>query len=140
MISKKCKYALKALSYIASNEFGNKKITTGEIAKNEKIPRKFLEIILRDLSNNKILRSQRGSNGGFTLLKPKKQIKISEIIRIIDGPIAMLPCVSLNYYSKCEDCNAKDCKIKMIFEKVRDNTLKILTNESIDSLVRNKSF
>ncbi len=136
MISKKCKYALKALTYIASNEFENKKITTGEIAKNERIPRKFLEVILRDLSNNKILRSQRGANGGFNLHKSKNQIKISEIIRIIDGPIAMLPCVSLNYYNKCTDCNPENCKIRMIFENVRDKTLKILNNESIGSLAR----
>ena len=98
MISNKCKYAIKALTYIARNDDGTKAVMTADIALAQDIPRKFLEIILRDLRNNRILESKRGKDGGFRLLRPAEDISLTEIMRIIDGPIAMLPCVSLNYY------------------------------------------
>ncbi|MGB2460314.1 MAG: RrF2 family transcriptional regulator, partial [Flavobacteriaceae bacterium] len=91
MISKKCKYALKALLYISKNS-GGKAILTSSIAQDENIPRKFLESILRSLRNNQILYSKRGKEGGFLLLRDPKEIYIVEIMRIMDGPVAMLPC------------------------------------------------
>ena len=134
MISNKCKYAIKALIYISSaSETGNS-IMTSSIAHSQKIPRKFLESILRDLRNNGILESRRGKDGGFRLLKPAEQISITEVIRIMDGPIALLPCVSLNYYRSCDTCEEQNCKVKGVFEQVRDRSLEVLNNTSIQSL------
>ena len=136
VISKKCKYALKALLYIAkqSEKERGKPIMTSEIALNQKIPRKFLEGILRDLRNNRILHSKRGKQGGFILLRDPKEVYIVEIMRIMDGPIAMLPCVSLNYYKSCDECNEDKCEIKDMFELIRDKTLAILSNTSLQTL------
>ena len=133
MISKKCKYALKALLYISKNS-GGKAILTSSIAQDENIPRKFLESILRSLRNNQILYSKRGKEGGFLLLRDPKEIYIVEIIRIMDGPVAMLPCVSLNYYQSCEECDEKNCVIKGMFETIRDKTLEVLGGTSLHDL------
>ncbi|MDG1684947.1 MAG: Rrf2 family transcriptional regulator [Flavobacteriaceae bacterium] len=133
MISKKCKYALKALLYISKNS-GEKAILTSSIARDENIPRKFLESILRNLRNNQILHSKRGKEGGFLLLRDPKEIYIVEIMRIMDGPVAMLPCVSLNYYQSCEECDEKSCAIKGIFENIRDKTLEVLGGTSLHDL------
>tara|TARA_E500000075_G_scaffold71931_1_gene64858 strand:- start:1270 stop:1683 length:414 start_codon:yes stop_codon:yes gene_type:complete len=134
MISNKCKYAIKALTYIARNDDGTKAVMTSDIAQEQDIPRKFLEIILRDLRNNRILESKRGKDGGFRLLRPAEDISLTEIMRIIDGPIAMLPCVSLNYYRPCDDCDEKECEVKGVFEQVRDRTLEVLNGKTIKSL------
>lgn len=135
MISKKCKYAIKALTHIARYDDGNKAVMTVDIAREQDIPRKFLEIILRDLRNNRILESKRGKDGGFRLLKPAEDISLTEIMRIIDGPIAMLPCVSLNYYRSCDDCDEEQCEVKGVFEQVRDKTLEVLNGKTIKSLI-----
>mgnify|MGYP001463044387 FL=1 len=137
MISNKCKYAIKALTYIARNDDGTKAVMTADIALAQDIPRKFLEIILRDLRNNRILESKRGRDGGFRLLRPAEDISLTEIMRIIDGPIAMLPCVSLNYYRSCDDCNEAQCEVKSVFEQVRDRTLEVLNGKTIKSLILN---
>jgi len=134
MISNKCKYAIKALTYIARYEDGSKTVMTADIAREQNIPRKFLEIILRDLRNNRILESRRGKDGGFRLLRPSEEISLTEIMRIIDGPIAMLPCVSLNYYRSCDECEEEVCQIKGVFEQVRDRTLEVLNGKTIKSL------
>lgn len=136
MISKKCKYAIKAILYIARNEQQNRAIFSSEIAENEGIPKKFLESILLDLRNNGILRSRRGKNGGYSMLKRPEEINFTEIIRIMDGPIAMLPCVSLNYYSPCLECKDEEtCAIRKVFEQVRDVTLDVLNNSSFEKMV-----
>jgi len=137
MISNKCKYAIKALTYIARNDDGIKAVMTSDIAQEQDIPRKFLEIILRDLRNNRILESKRGKDGGFRLLRPAEDISLTEIMRIIDGPIAMLPCVSLNYYRSCDDCDEEQCEVKEVFEQVRDKTLEVLNGKTIKSLTLN---
>lgn len=133
MISKKSKYAIKALAYIAKNS-NNFVVTTKEISDSEKIPKKFLETILRELRNNHILISKQGKNGGFKLAKNPEQIKIAKILRLIDGPLAMTTCVSLNFHVKCEDCVYENCKLKDLLEDVRDKTLEILENTSIMNL------
>lgn len=134
MISNKCKYAIKAILYIADRAEENRPVLSSEIASNQNIPKKFLEAILRELRNNMILSSRRGRSGGYSLLKDPKEICLTDIIRIMDGPIAMLPCVSLNYYSSCEQCDEANCRIKSVFEKVRDSTLEVLNGTTIDTL------
>jgi Rrf2 family protein len=135
MISKKCKYALKALIYLAKNQERPTPIFSSEIAEQERIPKKFLETILRELRNAQILHSSRGKTGGYKLNKAADQILLTDLIRIIDGPIAMLPCVSLNYYATCPECDESSCTIKGVFEKVRDETLAIFGSTSIKSLL-----
>ena len=134
MISKKCKYAIKALLYLADNQSEKRSIFSTEIAENENIPQKFLETILRELRNFQLLQSKRGKTGGYRLLKKPSEIKLAELMRMMDGPIALLPCVSLNYYASCDECNEMTCTIKPVFEKVRDQTLSILGNTSIEMM------
>ncbi len=134
MISKKCKYAIKALLYLAAHQEDSRPIFSAEIAEQEKIPKKFLETILRELRNLQLLQSRRGKMGGYRLIKDPEAIKLSDLIRFMDGPIALLPCVSLNYYTSCEECQEESCTIKGVFEQVRDQTLTILSQTSIASM------
>ena len=128
MISKKCKYAIKALLYLADNQDDGRSIFSTEIAQIENIPQKFLETILRELRNFRLLESRRGKTGGYRLNKKPSEIKLTDLMRMMDGPIALLPCVSLNYYYPCAECDESRCTIKPVFEKVRDSTLSILEN------------
>ena len=123
-----------ALLYVADHQSEDRPIFSSEIAEQEKIPKKFLETILRELRNFKLLQSQRGKTGSYRLIKDPKVIYLEELSRQVDGPIAMLPCVSLNYYASCEECDEENCQIKNVFEQVRDKTLKVLTTTSIDSM------
>jgi Rrf2 family protein len=131
MLSKKTKYGLKALSYLANKE-DNIPVLISEIAVSENISQKFLESILLSLKKNGILASKKGKGGGYYLRKNSDEIKISEVIRILEGPIAMLPCVSLNYYERCDDCTSEDeCSLNILMAEVRDSTLKILENKTL---------
>lgn len=134
MLSKKCQYALHALIYLANQEEGTT-VTIGEVATVKNIPKKFLETILLDLKNAGILASRKGKSGGYYFLKKPKQISIIEVVRLIDGAVAMLPCVSLNFYDSCGMCEDEHtCRINHLFGQVRDATLKILTTNSIADL------
>ena len=112
------------------------------IAEKEQLPKKFLEAILLELKRNGFLGSKKGAGGGYYLLKGADEIKLSAIIRIIDGPIALLPCVSLNFYERCEECSDEPfCGIRDVMKDVRDATLKILGETSIaDMIVREDSL
>ena len=116
---------------MAKNKDRSTPIFSSEIASKEGIPKKFLEAILRELRNVQILQSMRGKNGGYRFNKPPNKIYLTEVMRVIDGPIALLPCVSLNYYAPCESCEENICSIKEVFETVRNETLSILGNTSI---------
>ncbi|MCF6180834.1 Rrf2 family transcriptional regulator [Lutibacter sp.] len=131
MLSKKTKYGLKALSYLANKE-DNTPILIAEIANAENIPQKFLESILLSLKKSEILDSKKGKGGGYFLQKNPDNIKVSELIRILEGPIAMLPCVSLNHYERCDDCTSEEeCSLNILMAEVRDSTLKILENKTL---------
>ena len=134
MLSKKCQYALHALIYLAQQNEGTA-VTIGEIATEKTIPKKFLEAILLDLKNAGILGSKKGKSGGYFLLKNPNRISIIEVIREVDGAVAMLPCVSLNFYDSCGMCpDEKTCKINNLFGQVRDATLKILYSNTVADL------
>lgn len=134
MLSKKCQYALHALIYLAQHHEGPS-VTIGEIAIEKKIPKKFLEAILLDLKNAGILSSKKGKSGGYFLLKRPDQISIIDVIRHVDGAVAMLPCVSLNFYDSCGMCeDEKTCKINNLFGQVRDATLRILYANTVADL------
>ena len=131
MLSKKTKYGLKALSFLAKQE-PNVPVLISEISESENISKKFLESILLTLKKSGILASKKGKGGGYYLLKEPAEIKISTIIRLLEGPIAMLPCVSLNYYEKCDDCKSEErCSLNILMAEVRDSTLKILENKTL---------
>ena len=103
MLSKKTKYGLKALAFLAS-QHGNAPVQIAAIAKQENISQKFLESILLSLRKTGFLGSKKGKGGGYYLIKAPKEILMTDIMRVLEGPIAMVPCVSLNFYEKCDDC------------------------------------
>ena len=134
MLSKKTKYGIKALSYIARQQ-NLKPVQTSEIAQNENISLKFLESILVILRKSGFLGSKKGKGGGYYLIKDPSEIRMTQVIRVLEGPIAMLPCVSLNYYEKCEDCpDEASCSVHYLMIQVRDSTLKILGENTLADL------
>jgi Rrf2 family protein len=133
MLSKKTQYALQALSYMAE-QGGMEPILIASIAEAKNIPIKFLETILLELKKAGFLESKKGKNGGYFFALLPQKIKLSSIFRTIEGPIALLPCVSLNFYEKCADCNEKKCGINRVMIEVRDNTLAILDKRTVADL------
>ena len=134
MLSKKTKYGLKALTYLAKQQ-NNTPVQIATISKSENISLKFLESILLTLRKNGFLGSKKGKGGGYYLLKDPKEIKMTSIMRILEGPIAMVPCVSLNFYEKCDDCPDENaCSVHKLMIKVRDNTLDIFRNTTLADL------
>ena len=134
MLSKKTQYALKALGYLAAR-YGQGPVLIAEIAKKKKIPVKFLETILLELKQKGMLESKKGKGGGYQLLNAPKTTSLATVIRIVDGPIALLPCVSLNFYEKCEGCNEATCGVNKVMALTRDATLKILGKKTLIDLI-----
>lgn len=134
MLSKKTQYAFKALTYMAEQKQVGP-FLIAEIAEKKKIPLKFLESILLELKKAGILNSKKGKGGGYYFNAEPTTISLAAVMRLIEGPIALLPCVSLNFYEKCGDCNEKKCGLNKIMAKVRDKTLSILENQTIADLV-----
>ena len=136
MLSKKTKYGIKALTYLAKQE---KKVPVqiAKISESENISLKFLESILLSLRKNGFLGSKKGKGGGYYLLREPKDIKMTEIMRVLEGPIAMVPCVSLNFYEKCDDCPDENlCAIHELMIKVRDSSLQIFRNTTLADLCK----
>ncbi len=134
MLSKKAQYALKALGYLATKtKEGPVLITT--IAKEKNIPLKFLENILLELNKADILGSKKGKGGGYYLKQDPAKISLAKIIRIIDGPIALLPCVSLYFYERCKDCNENVCKLNRVLIQARDAILSVLENKMLQDII-----
>jgi len=134
MLSKKTKYGLKALTYMARKE-SKSPVLISEIAEEENISKKFLEIILLQLKNSGYLGSKKGKGGGYYLIREPENISVASLIRILEGPIAMLPCVSLNFYEKCDDCkDEQTCSISRLMMEVRDSTLRILEHKTLQDL------
>lgn len=137
MLSKKAKYALKALLVLTGEE-GKGPVLISAIARQEGIPKKFLEQILLELKKQGILQSQKGKGGGYLLGRPSHEIMMGQIVRIIDGPLAPLPCVSQTAYRKCAECRDETtCGIRMVMKEVRDSTAKILDRISMAEVLRN---
>ncbi len=135
MISKKAKYAINALVYLA-RKYKQGPILISEIAEQENIPQKFLESILLELKKNAFLGSKKGKGGGYYLLKAPEVINMVDVMRAIDGPIALLPCVSLLFYEKCDECKNEDiCGIRDVFINLRDNTLAILKATTLATII-----
>ncbi|CAL2057122.1 RrF2 family transcriptional regulator [Tenacibaculum sp. MEBiC06402] len=135
MLSKKTKYGIKALTFIARQEKGVK-VQIATISESENISHKFLESILLTLRKAGVLGAKKGKGGGYYLLQEASEVKMTKVIRTLEGPIAMVPCVSLNFYEKCADCPDEDkCSVHKLMIQVRDNTLDILRNTTLADLV-----
>ena len=120
---------------LARNE-ANTPMLISEIASKEQLPKKFLEAILLELKRNGFLGSKKGAGGGYYLMKKAEEIKLVAIIRVIDGPIALLPCVSLNFYERCDECiDETYCGIRHVMKDVGGATLKILSETTVADMV-----
>ncbi len=134
MLSKKTQYGLKALGYLAAR-YGQGPVLISEIAEKKHIPIKFLETILLQLKNKGVLESKKGKGGGYFLAQQPKKTTLALAIRIVDGPIAMIPCVSKNFYEKCDDCDEATCGLRKAMLWTRDATLKILEKKTLHDLI-----
>jgi Rrf2 family protein len=131
MLSQKAKYAMRALLYLAKAA-PDQPVFIAEIADEQSVPKKFLELILLDLKRHGLVHSYRGKKGGYLLAKRPDQIFFGQVIRIIDGPLAQLPCASRTAYRRCDDCeNEQTCEIRQVLLRVRDSTARILDNTSL---------
>ncbi len=131
MISQKARYAFRALIALARRGEGEA-IQIGEISRSEGIPQKFLEQILLDLKRAGFVMSRRGKDGGYMLIKPASEIFFGEVLRLVDGPIAPLPCLSKIAYRRCVDCKSEtNCEVRKVFARVADATRMVLENTSI---------
>ncbi|MGB5821089.1 MAG: Rrf2 family transcriptional regulator [Saonia sp.] len=135
MLSKKTKYGLKALAFLA-NQDNREPVQIAEIAKQENISQKFLESILLTLRRTGLLGSKKGKGGGYYLIKEPSEIPMTTIMRVLEGPIAMVPCVSLNFYEKCDDCPDEDsCSVHKLMLQVRDSALEVYRNNTLADLI-----
>lgn len=135
MITKKAKYALKALLYLSKKD-KSKPTLIDEISKKEGIPKKFLEVILLELKNAGILGSKKGKGGGYYMIKPPDVVNMAEVLRLFDGPIAVVPCVSENYYEPCAECmDEATCSIREVFLNIRKYSVATLKENSFATLI-----
>jgi Rrf2 family protein len=136
MISKKAKYGLKALLMLAQAP-DQSPVLIADIAKDQLIPRKFLELILLELKRHGLLQSKKGKGGGYFLAKNPSAITLGQVIRFLDGPIALVPCVSQTAYRKCDDCEDETtCGIRIVMKEVRDAMGLILDGTTLADLLR----
>ncbi len=134
MLSHKAQYAFRALTLLV-DKYQKGPILITEIADAKNIPIKFLERILLELKNAGVLESKKGKGGGYSLRDDPSTTSIAKVIRTVDGPIAMLPCVSLYFYEKCKNCDEMNCGLHDIMLSVRDATLQIVENKTLQDLV-----
>lgn len=135
MISQRAKYALRAL--VALAQAGPREtISIADLATSQSIPKKFLEQILLDLKRHGFVHSRRGQQGGYHLLKNPAEIKFGRVLRIVDGPIALLPCLSKIAYRRCDDClDESRCEIRRVFAEVAESSRHILDNTSLEDAI-----
>src|ERR1700675_4241244 len=122
MLSKKSQYAFQALMYLSEKEKEGP-VLIAEISRKKKIPLKFLENILLELKKAGILDSKKGKGGGYFLAQDPAKERAPAVIRLVNGPIAMLPCVSLYFYERCKNCDEKHCGLHDMMIEVRDASL-----------------
>ena len=135
-ISKKSKYGLRALFELA-RRYEKGPLLIAELARRERIPKKFLELILLELKNNGILGSKKGKGGGYFLARSPDSVSLGEVIRALDGPLAPVPCVSQTAYRTCDECaDEAICGIRAVMHDVRDATAQILDRESLSTILR----
>jgi Rrf2 family protein len=130
MLTKKGKYGLKALAHLAGLPAGDLAFV-GEVAKANNIPKKFLDAILAELRNAGFVYSRKGKAGGYCLARPPEEIKIGHVVRVLDGPLAPIPCASKTRYQPCDDCEEATCRIRHLMLDVRNAIAEVLDNTSL---------
>ena len=139
MLSKKAKYGINALLYLAQHR-QERPIPIHQIAESENIPPKFLEGILLDLRKSGILGSKKGPGGGYYLLREPEDVNLAEVMRLYDGPIALLPCVTYKYYERCEECKDEEtCGIRDVFLQLRNETVELLKRSTLSDIMQRES-
>ncbi|HLJ51998.1 MAG TPA: Rrf2 family transcriptional regulator [Rhizomicrobium sp.] len=135
MLSQKARYALHALIVLGEHG-GAEPLQIADIAKQARVPRKFLEQILLDMKRRGLVRSQRGRAGGYLIGKNPRDISFADVIRVIDGPLALAPCVSVTAYHKCDDCvDEETCAIRKVLLAARDATATVLESRNLAQAV-----
>lgn len=125
-MSKRTKYGLKALLTLAARA-GHGPVLVAELAESEDLPRKFLEAILLDLNRHGLVQSKKGKGGGYYLRRPPSEITFGDAVRALEGPLALVPCVSQTAYQRCADCpDESSCGVRLAMGEVRDATARIL--------------
>lgn len=136
MLSQKARYALRALLHLVEHANG-RPVQLAGVAERQAIPRKYLEFIMVDLKKAGLVISRRGPGGGYVLSRPPSEISFVEVIRAIDGPIALVPCASENFYARCGDCHDEaTCAIRRVLARVRESAVDILGNTSLADAAR----
>ena len=135
MLSQRGRYALKALLNLARNSGSPRQVSA--VSAEEQIPRKFLEAIMSDMRRARLVDSTRGAMGGYRLARPANMITFGHIMRVTDGPLALLPCASHNFYARCDDCTDEaTCVLRRVFSSVRNEVSDILDRTTLaDALV-----
>lgn len=140
MLSKKTKYAINALVYLARN-YDKGPVLIRDIAESGNLPRKFLEAILVELKNAGILNSQKGKSGGYYLIKSPEEVNLATVIRLFDGAIALVPCVTYVYYEPCIECEDEStCGIRDVFKEVRDETVNLLKKATLAEILKREEL
>lgn len=138
-VSRRGEYAIKAMMYLGERDV-TVGATTSDIAKHAQIPEPFLNQILLSLKNSGLLRSRRGSRGGYVLNRQASEITIGEIARLMDGPLAPIPCASVTAYEPCPSCPEPDaCRLRLLMRRVRDSIADILDRTTLQDLLSNPS-
>ena len=136
MLTQRSRYGLRAMLLLSKEPAGHAPVPMSRIAREACVPRKFLEIILTELKAANLVVSTRGKQGGFELARPAHLISLGDIIRVIEGPLALVPCVSRTAYKRCKDCKDENtCEIRRAMLIVRDDTARILDGTSLAAAV-----
>jgi Rrf2 family protein len=139
MLSSKAKYALRAAVFLSEKHRDQTWAMAADIAESEDIPKKFLEAILVELRDHGIVHSRRGRYGGYRLAHPPSRIAVGDVIRIIDGPLALTPCSSRTQYGACADCvDPVICALRPVLQKARDAVAAVLDGCNLAQLARNR--
>jgi Rrf2 family protein len=140
MLSQKAKYAIKALLVLAKAEEKGLLVQARDISSDQNIPKKFLDLIFFELRRHGLVQATRGREGGYALAKPAGDISIAAVVRAVDGPLAPLPCASVRFYRRCDDCkDEKTCEVRRLMREVRDAAAAILDNTSLAQAALNTS-
>jgi Rrf2 family protein len=135
-LSKRTQYSLRALYSLARN-YGRGPLLITQLARDEAIPKKFLEQILLSLKNTGLVSSKKGKGGGYLLIKPPEQITMAAVIRVIEGPLAPLPCASETQFRKCDECvDIETCGTRIVMRQVRDAMAEILERTTLAMVCR----
>jgi Rrf2 family protein len=136
VLSRKSKYGLKALLALAQKE-GLGPVLVSDLAERDAIPKKFLEAILHELKRHGVVQSKKGKGGGYFLRRRPADVTFGEVIRVLEGPLAAVPCVSKTAYMKCTECvDEQTCGVRLAMKEVRDATARILDHTTLADVNR----